>query len=252
MKTSLTTFFNVSKYIHAAYRYGGPKAFIDEFERFIGVIDRRSSKKKQPIDIQFSALVASVLGHFLEHDSKKVIAKTAEICDAAWLSSSTEDKKRHLIEQMTLFVESLDRQPKSMSEQVCAMVEKATLQDFKDLSVNTLADHFNLSFSHFSRTFKAEQGRSLQDYLLSAKLNCAFDTLQMETNGLHVNEIAEALGFTSPDHFRKVFKRKYGFPPSEMVNRFQEGREGTQGEPPKRTILPTLTEKILSGIFFKK
>lgn len=79
------------------------------------------------------------------------------------------------------------------------------------LSIETLATKFNLSKSCLSKTFKSETGYNVGEYILNARINEAKHMLQSAK--LSVNEIAEALGFSSANYFGLIFKQKVGVSP---------------------------------------
>lgn len=81
----------------------------------------------------------------------------------------------------------------------------------KIISLQEVADHCNLSVSHFCLQFKNETSYSPMDYLTmiriqkSCKLLCFTDK--------KVKEIACAVGYDDPYYFTRVFKKKMGHSP---------------------------------------
>ncbi|WP_314408628.1 helix-turn-helix domain-containing protein [Streptomyces kroppenstedtii] len=78
-------------------------------------------------------------------------------------------------------------------------------------TVATLAAGVSLSPSRFAHLFTQQLGRSPMRTLLDARLLHAARLL--EATGLPVERIAVAAGFTSPFHFSRVFRQRYGAPP---------------------------------------
>lgn len=64
----------------------------------------------------------------------------------------------------------------------------------------------------FGRSFQAETGFSIRDYLESGRIETALKLLQRPS--LRIGEVAEALGFSSPRAFRQCFARWLNMPPS--------------------------------------
>jgi AraC-like DNA-binding protein len=69
----------------------------------------------------------------------------------------------------------------------------------------------NLSYSHFSRSFKQAFGIPFSEYLESLRLIEAERILL--TTDKSVTDIAAELGFSSASHFIERFKKNYGLPP---------------------------------------
>lgn len=83
----------------------------------------------------------------------------------------------------------------------------------EDLSVKQVAEQVNLSATYFSRLFKKETGHSFVYYVTFVKLQRAIWLLR-HTN-LTIEQIAEELGFNTPNYFSCIFKKYAGLTPSE-------------------------------------
>ena len=70
----------------------------------------------------------------------------------------------------------------------------------------------NISVSTLSHTFKEETGFSPYDYILHRRLEQA--KMLLWTSDLTVGEIAYSIGFQSPAHFIKLFKKQNQITPS--------------------------------------
>ncbi|GEM_PF-4547122 len=79
------------------------------------------------------------------------------------------------------------------------------------LSVQSLADEFHLSAGHLSRVFREHMGMTLQEYLLTQRLNVAKQLLR--EGALDVNEVAYACGYRYPSYFVRLFKQRTGRTP---------------------------------------
>lgn len=78
-------------------------------------------------------------------------------------------------------------------------------------TVGTLAAGVSLSTSRFARLFTRQVGCSPMRVLLAARLLHAARLL--EVTDLPVERVAAAAGFSSPFHFSRVFRQRYGVPP---------------------------------------
>lgn len=76
------------------------------------------------------------------------------------------------------------------------------------------ASQFNISANYFGDVVKRELHITAQDYIHSKIVNAA-KTMLLNTN-LTINEVAEELGFTYPNHFTRMFSRHEGISPSQF------------------------------------
>ena len=83
----------------------------------------------------------------------------------------------------------------------------------ENISLSELARSAGYTEYYFSRKFKEETGRSVADYIGSAKTEEA--KLLLTDSSLPVQEIAEELGFGSRNHFFWTFRKYTGMSPSE-------------------------------------
>lgn len=82
------------------------------------------------------------------------------------------------------------------------------------LSLNSVADHFNLSTGHLSRLFKEITGTKFSDFVITVKFEKAAKMLTGDTK-IKVADIAEQLGYSNLNYFTKLFKERYGMTPTQ-------------------------------------
>jgi transcriptional regulator GlxA family with amidase domain len=83
----------------------------------------------------------------------------------------------------------------------------------RPVRLDELARMANLSVSHFSAIFRKEFGFSPLDYLIRTRIRRACELL--DTTGSSLKEIAEAVGFSDPLYFSRVFRTIHGVSPSQ-------------------------------------
>ena len=81
----------------------------------------------------------------------------------------------------------------------------------EELSVQTMANQFSLSYSYFSRIFKEIIGRSFKEYVNAVRINHAERMLL--SGDKSVSEIAAACGYNDAAYFIKVFREIKGVSP---------------------------------------
>ncbi len=81
------------------------------------------------------------------------------------------------------------------------------------LTVAQICAHFGMSQTGLMRKFRRECGSGLMEYFNDLKISEAKHLIAKTSQSF--NEIADALGFSSPNYFSKVFKAKVGMTPTE-------------------------------------
>jgi signal transduction histidine kinase/DNA-binding response OmpR family regulator/Tfp pilus assembly protein PilF len=76
-----------------------------------------------------------------------------------------------------------------------------------------LSEIMFLSISQFNRKLKSITGITAANYIRNYKLQKA---VEMLTEGMQVAEAGWEIGFGDPVYFSKVFKKHFGYPPSEL------------------------------------
>jgi transcriptional regulator GlxA family with amidase domain len=87
-----------------------------------------------------------------------------------------------------------------------------------DLSVESLAERMNLSTRHFNRKFKAVFGSTPADFVETLRLDEA--RWLLANNDVAIENLANAVGYSGGDVFRRAFERRFGVVPSEYRARF--------------------------------
>lgn len=85
----------------------------------------------------------------------------------------------------------------------------------KKLDVQRVARHVAMSPSHFAHRFRAVARISPMRFLREVRLDRA-RALLFE-NGARASDVALQVGFESPAHFTREFKRRFGTPPSHVL-----------------------------------
>ena len=84
------------------------------------------------------------------------------------------------------------------------------------LNVEQIARRTAMSPSHFAHRFRAIARVSPMRYLRDVRLDAA--RTRLLANGVRVSEVAIEVGFESPAHFTREFKRRFGVPPSRSLS----------------------------------
>lgn len=86
------------------------------------------------------------------------------------------------------------------------------------ITVEAIAKEFFLSRSYLSKLFKAESSMSLSDFILTKKTDEAKYLLRYTNKSL--TDISLSLGFSSPGHFSRVFKKYASITPHKYRKKY--------------------------------
>ncbi|PWW01150.1 YesN/AraC family two-component response regulator [Paenibacillus cellulosilyticus] len=84
----------------------------------------------------------------------------------------------------------------------------------KGLTLHEVAQNNHVSPNYLSYLFKKTNGMNLWEYVMKLRMEES-RRLLLETD-MRRYEIAERVGYESPEHFSKIFKKYYGISPSEL------------------------------------
>lgn len=93
-------------------------------------------------------------------------------------------------------------------------------QNYQTVTLSDAAEHFGYSTSHFSTLVKESTGRTFLQIIREIKLNQACRALRETSLSNHA--ICELVGYDSPEHFMRTFKKAYGMTPGEYRKKHKE------------------------------
>jgi two-component system response regulator YesN len=104
----------------------------------------------------------------------------------------------------------------SIINQVKHYVEDNYMQD---ISLQSVANKLNINSSYLSRLFSEKGDTTFTDHLAHTRITKAIEFIK--SSNLKIYEICEKVGYTSPEHFSRTFKKMTGKSPKQ----FMDGRE---------------------------
>ncbi|WBW98227.1 response regulator [Oceanirhabdus sp. W0125-5] len=84
----------------------------------------------------------------------------------------------------------------------------------KNISLNDLAEEFNMSYHYFSKFFKESTGKKFVDYLTEIRIEKSKELLKQ--GNLSVKEVCYEIGYRDPNYFSKAFRKATGVTPTEF------------------------------------
>lgn len=98
----------------------------------------------------------------------------------------------------------------TLSRKINAYIDNNFMEDINNDSIST---HFNISKEHMMRTYKKETGDTINNYLVTKRINEAKELLLL--SDLSMTEIAFRVGFKNSQYFSNSFKKNTGFSPKD-------------------------------------
>lgn len=92
----------------------------------------------------------------------------------------------------------------------------------EDLSLKKLEEVFFISGEHISREFKKNTGVTLHSYITRARIDLSKKYLLQD---LSVRDVCQLCGFSSYNHFFRIFKKECGMTPMEYYQKTCEKRD---------------------------
>ena len=91
----------------------------------------------------------------------------------------------------------------------------------EDLTLNRLAEMFNISKTYLSNLFRRETGVTLTEYIHQVRMRKAITLIN--SSALPVAAIATACGYNDINYFTRIFKRTYGLSPKQYQKSVMHG-----------------------------
>lgn len=179
-----------------------------EAGRILEAVMERCQQSGYPEPSQLVTACESLLSHVaLSLKSQKRMAEKTSV-----------DSYERFKKELNTFVETLAGEMmirQSGKHSKFAELFQAYLQEHykENLSLDDLADYFQLTPVYCCALIKEQTGRSFSKSLLRVRMNCAKQLLEQEDQKIY--EIAEEIGYQDVKYFNRVFKKETGVTPLE-------------------------------------
>ena len=88
----------------------------------------------------------------------------------------------------------------------------------KNLSLDSIAEHFSITPFYLSRLIKKKIGKSFPDVLADCRIRNAKRLLQQNKS---IKEVTYEVGFSSQNYFGKTFKKITGETPTDYKEKYR-------------------------------
>ena len=123
-----------------------------------------------------------------------------------------------LLTEFSMYITDIERrlflmQQNSQSDKVNRAIEFIKEHFQEKLTIEDIAVDVCISQSHLRKLFHLKTMMSPITYLNNYRLDMAVELLKNEN--AHIVQVAYQVGFDSVSHFNHLFKRRFGYPPSQ-------------------------------------
>lgn len=126
---------------------------------------------------------------------------------------SLEAYKSWLFELIDIYDQNIRERNVAIDIEFIAKIKKYITNNINNqLSLNSVADEFNISPGYLSKIFKEGTGTNFSDFVINKKFEKAAELL-LGNNHLDISEVAETIGYSNITYFTRLFKEKYGMTP---------------------------------------
>lgn len=212
-----------SKTLSSAIRLGSSQ----EIKDTIASIFERLYRNKMSLDryhVFVLELMLSLLKLLEQYqiNEKDIFAKNFDPYHPLTHMNSLVEFEKELVRICVMISRNIQEQRLNASKAVVSSVIDYIQENFANpaLNVESISRSFHISASYLSRIFKKECDESLISYLTNLRLEEA--TKLLLTTNEKSYEVATRVGYTDPNYFSYVFKKKYGIAPTRYRKKIEE------------------------------
>ncbi len=111
--------------------------------------------------------------------------------------------------------------PAALEKAQAFMIEEAFLYEYPSLTLERLAERLGIGIRQTQRLMQEYYGKSFLSKRNEARMSAA--AILLTHTGRPVSRIADALGYSSAEHFAAAFKKYFGIPAREYRKKFAVG-----------------------------
>lgn len=139
----------------------------------------------------------------------------ANLNDDLFQNETIEDIKCWFQKACSRLCDYITNQRESGNTELARRINQFILDNYnKEITLENIADHFNMSYSYLSRYFKQQTGINFIDHLYQLRIEKAKEMLRKPD--CRINQVAESVGFYSVNNFIRVFKKYEGVTPGKF------------------------------------
>lgn len=151
----------------------------------------------------------------LDEDIQNIISSQASILTGINYAENIFDLQRDMLSTFTTiamyFANKHSQKNGKIIKKVKEIIEKKYMED---ISTSKISDEIYLTPNYISQIFSQETGETIAEYITKVRMENAKELLK--TTDFKILEVAEMVGFKSPQYFSNVFKKYTGIHPQKF------------------------------------
>jgi Response regulator containing CheY-like receiver domain and AraC-type DNA-binding domain len=220
----LKNVFNMSLFkenIRKAYAEFDEKALYDIFTSIMELFKSHSAHYVQALDAAGSILYLSLS---LLNNGEKIVSEIFRDRNNGYRSLYELTSVDQILEWLAVFRDGLCKSfathNKDYKNHIVMNVKKYINDHIEEkLTLNKVAELFNISPNYLSVLFSKYNDIGFTDYINQSKIDTAKKL--MTDSALKIYEISDILGFESAFYFSRVFKKVTGVSPRDFINQIK-------------------------------
>lgn len=207
-------------------KIGTRKELEEEISRCMGCFsERRTSLQKYRIFIMELIVEMSRLGNNNHLNMDDIYGTYEGVYGIVFQTESPEDLQNWLIESCGKMQDMVSKERQDTTQSFVTNAVSYVEEHYadQDISIGTICRQLGVSAAYFSTVFKKETGKTFIEYLTDYRMGQAVDLLLAGNDKTYL--IAEKVGYSDPNYFSYVFKKKYGMSPSKFKTRENKSSE---------------------------
>jgi len=192
------------------------------FERVLGRFARRLARdlgaEAAELNSRYLTILSGILSVVYGSRTELIIRQQLKISEPFLNAADPEGKQALFTRGISSFFQQLEEEQRRnrFSDEVLYHLRSCPLAELRQLTVESLAEHFHYGQSRFSAKFRSERGATIQECVSLEKLHRAAQLLQEQPGKLTIREVATAVGFSDIVYFSRLFKKTFGMLPSGL------------------------------------
>ncbi len=197
-------------------KMGDKEKLTHQIEKFIEAMKERklSIQQLQIILMGITTELYKLSGAY-DIDMSEVFGDNLDIYQKVLHFNGLEEVQAWLTQVCLLVRKSISKERKNTAKVIIDKAVSYIEENYGDctLSIEKICSELNVSSAYFSTIFKRETGKTFLNYLTEIRMEKAILLLDGTEEKTYI--ISEKVGYSEPNYFSYVFKKKYGMAPSK-------------------------------------
>ncbi|MEG1876444.1 MAG: response regulator [Lachnospiraceae bacterium] len=197
-------------------KFGDQSSIEQMVEKLVaGMEDSRAHMREQ--QVYMISIVNSIMQFVQKYEleSDTILGKNKDYLEVITGLTNLDSTQKWLTQVCITINRCMNQERTNTAKTIIEDAKTYILEHFanQELSVEMVCEHLHISQAYFSTIFKKETGVSYVNYLTDIRLNKAVELLNETEDKTYI--IADKVGYTEPNYFSYVFKKKFGISPSK-------------------------------------